>query len=136
MIGMNIYTILFTYCMAYQITTIHWQYVHKTTKCEMEWVGWTFTQYYLLIVWHIELPPFIPYSNWYGDFSHQCPLYILPTMLTNQTTIIDLMRTFTFHITELEKLEENHLEAIDIMAAIQWTKPFGPITITIPKISS
>ncbi len=102
----------------------------------MEWLGWTFTQYYLLIVWHIEFPSFIPYSTWYGDISHQCPLYILSTMLTNQVTIIDLVKAFTFHITELEKLEENHLEAVDITIATQWTEPFGPITITSPKISS
>jgi hypothetical protein len=36
----------------------------------------------------------------------------------------------------LEKLEENHLEVVDFMNATQWTKPFGPITITIPKISN
>jgi hypothetical protein len=40
-------------------------------------------------------------------------------MLTNQATIIDLVKAFTFHITELEKLEENHLEAVDIMIATQ-----------------
>ncbi len=57
-------------------------------------------------------------------------------MLTNQATIIDLVKAFTFHITELEKLEENQLEAIDITIVTQWTEPFGPITITSPKISS
>jgi hypothetical protein len=57
-------------------------------------------------------------------------------MLINQATIIDLVKAFTFHIIELDKLEENHLEAIDIITATQLTKPFDPITITIPKISS
>jgi hypothetical protein len=50
-------------------------------------------------------------------------------MLTNQASIIDLVKAFTFHITKLEKLEENHLEVVDIMIATQWTEPFGPITI-------
>jgi hypothetical protein len=40
-------------------------------------------------------------------------------ILTNQATIIDSAKAFTFHITELEKLEENHLEVVDFMNATQ-----------------